>query len=197
MATALHPILTWSQNKNDITIKIDVRDLKGEKIIIEEKHLSINYSEGQKNYAQEIDLSSEVDTEKSKYTVSGFCTTILLVKKTSGVFWKSLSTNDKAMKNLKVDWSEYQDSDDEKPADDNDMMKKFAGMPGLGGMGGMGGMGGFPGMGGMGGFPGMEGLGGMGGFGGEGEGDDDSDDDAEPKADLGDLEGTPETKEGA
>ena len=181
----LRPTLKWSQKKNTLNIAVDARDMKGEKITIEEKRVVIDYPEGGKRFYEELPLRDEIDAEKSTYVKTGFHCEIQLVKKTEG-FWKGVTENDKKIPNLKVDWDKFEDSEEEEEEDKGkqaqnpgmpqmnmeQMMKMQqmmggmqgmgGGMPGMGGMGGMpgmGGMGGMPGMGGMGGMPGMEGLG--------------------------------------
>jgi len=197
--TTLHPFMKWSQDKKSLTIIIDARDLKNETIEVTSTGLNIEYHEDGKHYKENLVFREEVDAEKAKVSKTAFCATVHIPKKTEGT-WKSLTTNDKAHGNLKVDWSHFEDSDEEKEVQDENPYANLGNMANLGGMGGMGG---FPGMGGMGGFPGMGGMGGMGGFpgmegmmGGLG-GDDDEDDEDEGEAgkpNLDDLEGEGEKK---
>ena len=214
-----HPSLKWSQNKTTLTILVDVRDLKDEKIVIDTKKVTIDYNEGSKHYYEELNLKDEVDKEKSTYSKTGFNATIKLIKAKEG-FWKGCTENDKAIANLKVDWDHFEDSEEEEEPKDTqpqmnmeqmmNMQKMMGGMGGGmgGGMPGMGGMGGMPGMGGMGGgMPGMGGMGGMpdmeamkkmmGGLGGGKDGMPDlgnlpaeeDDEEADKEANLDDLEG--------
>lgn len=198
-----HPALQWSQTKTTITITIDVRDLKNEKIKIDNNKITVDYQENDKHFYQELDLKDEIDSEKSNYIITGFRTTLNIVKKNEG-FWKSLTLNDKSVPNLKVDWSNYVDSDEEEPEDKGaegmGNMMNMANMMNMGGMGGMGGMEGMAnmmnmgGMGGMGGMPDFSKMGNFGDMGdlpadeddGEGEGEDDKGDAKE--ANLDDLE---------
>ena len=196
--------MKWFQDKKNITIVIDARDLKNEKIEVTGNELNIDFQEDNKHYKELIVFKEEIDAEKVKVSKTNFCATVVIPKKNEGM-WKSLTANDKAHGNLKVDWSHFVDSDDEKEPEESNPyanMGNMANMGGMGGMGGgmggfpgMGGMGGFPGMGGMGGFPGMENLGGMGGdMGGMGDDEDDEENDGETegKPDLDDLEGEAE-----
>ena len=203
-----HPVLQWSQTKTNLTVQVDVRDLKDEKITIENKKITIDYVESGKHYYEELNLKDEIDAEKSTYVKTGFHTTLDLVKKSEG-FWKSLTVNDKAIPNLKVDWSNYVDSDEEEEQPEDAGMGGLGNMANLmnmGNMGGMGGMGGLEGMGGMGGLGGLGGMGGMGGmpdfskmgnFGNMGDlpaeeddGEDEDDTEDNKGANLDDLEGT-------
>src|SRR5947209_8376774 len=102
MSATFHPIMKWSQTKSDVSIVVDARDIKNEKIDIEEKKLRVEYHESDKHYLQEFELNTEVDKEKSKIHKTPFCITITLSKKKEE-FWKHLSTNDKMIKNLQVD----------------------------------------------------------------------------------------------
>lgn len=57
-------------------------------------------------------LSKDIDPEKSAYTVAGYCINIHVIKKESG-FWKFLTENDKLNKNIKVDWNNFVDPEEE------------------------------------------------------------------------------------
>lgn len=194
-AKPLQPFLKWSQNKTKVTLLVDARDIKDEKIDIAATKLTIDFTESGKHYFQELALKEEVSAEKSGYKKSPHHTTITLVKAKEG-FWKGLTPNDKQFVNLAVDWEHFEDSEEEKEPEAANPFANMAGFPGMGGMGGMPGMGGLGGMGGMGGLGGMGGMPGMGDMGGMGE-DTDSDDE-EPKKEkpeLGDLEGHADKKE--
>ena len=200
-----HPILKWSQTKTNITIQVDVRDLKDEKITIDEKKVVIDYNENGNHYYEELNLKDEIDAEKSSYSKSGFNTSIELVKKNEG-FWKSLTTNDKAIPNLKIDWSHFVDSDEEEEPQDAGMgglgnmgnmgnmgdmgnMANMANMMNMGGMGGMGGMPDLSKMGNLGNMAGMPDLNQMGNLQAEENDEDDQDDQEGKDANLDDLEG--------
>ena len=45
----------------------------------------------------------------------------LLLIKNSSEFWKGLTKNDKQRKNIKVDWNNFNDSEEEKEAESNPM----------------------------------------------------------------------------
>ena len=128
--------MLWSQNKEHVTITIDLRDIQNEKIEFESgSKLNIYFNVDEKKYEEHLELSHEYDNEKSKYNKTGFHLTIDLTKKGTDS-WSKLTKNDKAH-NLKYNWNEFEDSDAE-PEEDNGMPGGMPGMPG--GMPGMEGM---------------------------------------------------------
>ena len=104
--------MKWYQHKDDLYITVDHRDVKGEKITFENNKINICFKEGDDDYQQELTLLKEIDPEKSNYTVAGYCINIHVVKKESG-FWKFLTENDKLNKNIKVDWNNFVDPEEE------------------------------------------------------------------------------------
>jgi len=171
MSTLRAP-MKWSENRNQLRILVDLRDVKEEKVTFESNKLSFSLESWKKSYKEEMELLKEIDTEKSSYNKTAFRLEILLIKKEKDK-WNKITANDKKFPSLKVDWDHFEDSELSEEEDDSNKMGGMPGMPGMGGMGGMpgmGGMGGMPGMGGMGGMPGMGGMGGMPGMPGMGGG---------------------------
>ena len=177
----LQPIMKWSQNKNQLMLTIDARDIKEEVINITKDKVSIQFMESNKAYKAEMTMKAELDEEKSSWKKNPHSTVLTLVKKAEG-FWKGLTENDKKIPTLSFDWDHFEDSEEEEPEPVNPManLGNMAGMPGMEGLGAMGGMPGMPNM------PGMPGMGGMPGMEAMGH-DEDSDDEAPAK--LDDLEG--------
>ena len=131
-------------------------------------------------YALDLDLYGEIDTEDVKQVTTDRTITLVISKKEEGPHWpRLLKTAGKTPQYVKADWDKWVDEDDEdEMADDGgmagfdpSMMQQFQNMGGAGGgMGGMMGGGGMGG-GGMGGMPGMaELMASMGGGGGGGGG---------------------------
>jgi hypothetical protein len=63
-------------------------------------------------------LFSEVNDQSSKVNRSGFSINVHLEKKVQG-FWKYLTKNDHQKKNIKVDWNNFNDSEEEEEAKPN------------------------------------------------------------------------------
>lgn len=59
-----------------------------------------------------MELFDEIKTEESTQQQSGYQFRIVL-KKNKEEFWKGVTKNDKTRKNIKVDWSNFNDSDEE------------------------------------------------------------------------------------
>lgn len=162
-----HPILKWTQTKEKITITVELRDIKNEKVDFSNgTHFSFSGDSDNKQYAQELELFGEVVPSESSYKKLDLHIVVTLVKKEKGPFWKRLHKDLNKYNNIQVDWNNFEDSDEEEGDGE---------MPGMGGMGGMDMASMMQGMGGMGGMPGMD----MGG-------EEDSDD--EPAANLGKID---------
>ena len=93
-------------------IDVDHRDIKNEEITFTSTTLSVKFVEGGSTYHTELTLSKEINVDNSKYNVSGYATHIVLEKKETG-FWKGVTKKDKAVRNLKVDWNNFVDPDEE------------------------------------------------------------------------------------
>lgn len=107
--------------------------------------MSISFCQNNKNYSDNLELFKEIDDQSSTTNRTGFSINIHLKKKEQG-FWKYLTKNDKAHNNIKVDWNNFEDSEEE-PEDKNGMdggrpegmdfssMMNQMGSPNAGGMG--------------------------------------------------------------
>lgn len=110
--STLRPNLTWYQSKETLHLQVDHRDVKGEEIVIEEQKVSIKFPGANGTYEQVLELSKPVNKEKSKYEKTGFKINVFLEKQTPE-FWTGVTANDKQIKNLKVDWNNFVDPDEE------------------------------------------------------------------------------------
>lgn len=61
---ALHPPLKWSQKKDEVNIKIELRDASDEKIEFRDnKFLDISCTSSGRKYEETIELFEEIDGE--------------------------------------------------------------------------------------------------------------------------------------
>lgn len=109
---ALKPNLKWFQTKDTLTLEIDHRDIKNPEIKIEANAVHVKFQLNGNQYEDSLELFEEIKTEESTQQQSGYQFKIVL-KKTKEEFWKGVTKNDKARKNIKVDWSNFNDSDEE------------------------------------------------------------------------------------
>ena len=133
--TTYKPNIKWYQDKQSITFEIDHRDVQNESIKIEPTQISIKFSQDEKNYEDVLELFSEVNESSSKVNRSGFSINVHLEKKEQ-VFWKYLTKNDSQRRNIKVDWSNFNDSEEE-AEEEKPNPGAMGGMEGMSGMGGM------------------------------------------------------------
>ncbi len=120
-STTFKPNIKWYQNKDTVSFEIDHRDIQNENIKIEPNQVSINFKLDNKDYEDVLELFSEIDEVKSSIAKFGYSITVHLKKKENG-FWKHLTKNDKLKRNIKVDWNNFNDSEEEEE-------KKEEGLP--------------------------------------------------------------------
>jgi hypothetical protein len=109
---SIKPSLKWYQTKESVIVEVDQRDLKDASVKIESDKLHIKFTSNDQLYEDTLELAHEVDASKDKEVGSDFQIRVVLTK-TKAESWKSLTKNDKARKNIKVDWSNLNDSEEE------------------------------------------------------------------------------------
>ena len=120
------PILKWAQRKNCLYITINVvNKTKPTVDIIEGKKLKYSGSDGEKDYAFEIELFDEVIREESKYTLDARTTFLNLKKKTAGPYWPRLIKEKIKYQWIQVDWALFVEEDEE---EDSKNAPNFDGM---------------------------------------------------------------------
>jgi len=178
----------WAEREDKVWVTISQPAPEDVKTDVTETSMKVTFQKDDVPFTMELEFFKEIKKEETKMSnldnarLLEFC----FFKKEEGE-WGKLSAKKQPW--IQVDWSKWQDEDEEPEAaggapgggdfdmsNMSNMMGGGGGMPGMGGKG-MGGMGGMPGMGGMGGPGGMggmdlnammAGMGGMGGMGGEG-----------------------------
>lgn len=78
----LKPSLKWFQTKENISVEIDHRDIKGQSIQIENDKITIKFSLNGNQYEDTLDLFENIKSEESKEIDTGYQIKILLIKNT-------------------------------------------------------------------------------------------------------------------
>ncbi|XP_071846112.1 very-long-chain (3R)-3-hydroxyacyl-CoA dehydratase 3-like [Apostichopus japonicus] len=125
----LHPLVYWAQNKEKITLRVELRDVSSPKIEIKENELIFKgYGEGAKGlheYEFELELNDEINIEKSAYRISDRQIDFHLYKAYEGTWWQRLTKTKVKLSWLRIDFdrwrNEYDSSDEEKEAEKDPM----------------------------------------------------------------------------
>lgn len=148
------PNIFWYQTKENVIFDIHIHNLDKNTILIKDNIFQINDD----SYSMEFALFEDIIDDNIEYKVFERYLRIILKKKDEDNFWKYLSKENIYKNNIKVNWDNWKDEDDdlsensENNVDFEQMMANMGGMPGMGGMDGM------PDMDGMDDMPDMEGL---------------------------------------
>ena len=110
------PILKWAQRKDKLFITINVVHSKKPTIEIEGKKMKYQGTDGNINYAFDIELYDEIDKENSKYTLDARNIFLKLKKKTEGPYWPRLTTDKVKYHWIEVDWTYFTEEDEEEEA---------------------------------------------------------------------------------
>ena len=111
------PILKWAQRKDRLYLTIMVVHTKKPTIdIIDGKTLKYSGTDGQKNYAFEIELFDEVLKEESKYNLDARNVFLNIKKKTEGPYWERLTKDSVKRHWIEIDWIYYTEEDEEEEA---------------------------------------------------------------------------------
>jgi len=141
------PSIFWFQNRENVILDIHIQNLNKNIIIIKENHFSINND----SYTMQFSFFDNINNDEIEYKETENYLRIIVKKENEDNFWKYLSKNNIYKNNIKVNWDNWRDEDD----DEENEMGMEGMMPGMEGMmPGMEGM--MPGMEGM--MPGMEGM---------------------------------------
>ena len=111
------PILKWAQRKDRLYLTIMVVHTKKPTIdIIDGKKLKYSGTDGQKNYAFEIELFDEVLKEESKYNLDARNVFLNIKKKKEGPYWERLTKDSVKRHWIEIDWIYYTEEDEEEEA---------------------------------------------------------------------------------
>ncbi|XP_003701348.1 3-hydroxyacyl-CoA dehydratase 2 isoform X1 [Megachile rotundata] len=132
MANLLTPFVYWAQTENQITLKVDLTDVKDVNVDIEEKRLQVTaYGQGARglnNYGFNLDLHSSIDSEESNYKVINRQIDFTLKKK-SPAWWPRLTSQPQKPSWLKIDFDKWTSEDLEDNEDEKrDICNDYPGM---------------------------------------------------------------------
>ncbi len=129
------PILKWAQRKDKLFITISVVHSKKPIVdLTDGKRIKYQGTDGNINYAFDIELYDEINKEESKYTLESRNIFLNLKKKTSGPYWPRLIKDEKKYHWIEVDWMYYAEEDEEDEATNpNKPGQGFDDMPDMGG----------------------------------------------------------------
>jgi prostaglandin-E synthase len=128
------PILKWAQRKDKLFITISVVHSKKPIVdLTDGKRIKYQGTDGNINYAFDIELYDEINKEESKYTLESRNIFLNLKKKTSGPYWPRLIKDEKKYHWIEVDWMYYAEEDEEDEATNpNKPGQGFDDMPDMG-----------------------------------------------------------------
>ena len=110
------PILKWAQRKDKLFITINVVHSKKPTIEIEGKKMKYQGTDGNINYAFDIELYDEIDKDNSKYTLDARNIFLKLKKKTEGPYWPRLTSDKVKYHWIEIDWAYFTEEDEEEEA---------------------------------------------------------------------------------
>ena len=110
------PILKWAQRKDKLFITINVVHSKKPTIEIEGKKMKYQGTDGNINYAFDIELYDEIDKDNSKYTLDARNIFLKLKKKTEGPYWPRLTSDKVKYHWIEIDWTYFTEEDEEEEA---------------------------------------------------------------------------------
>mmetsp|Transcript_31023 Transcript_31023/g.72023 ORF Transcript_31023/g.72023 Transcript_31023/m.72023 type:complete len:184 (+) Transcript_31023:73-624(+) len=106
---ALKPDVLWAQRPDSVYLTVDLKDVQDLKVTLEKDSLAFSGKAGGSAYEFTLDFFAAVKTEESKWSSKRLIEFYL--KKDAEETWPRLSKA--KMPWIKVDWSRWQDSDDE------------------------------------------------------------------------------------
>ena len=110
------PIIKWAQRKDKLFITINVVHSKKPSVEIDGKKMKYQGTDGNINYAFEIELFDEIDKENSKYTLDARNIFLKLKKKKEGPYWPRLTFDKVKYHWIEIDWAYFVDEDEEEEA---------------------------------------------------------------------------------
>ncbi|KAF7385030.1 hypothetical protein HZH66_012116 [Vespula vulgaris] len=123
MTEMYNPFVYWAQTENQVTLKVDLADVKDIDINLQEKKLQISaYGQGARgcnNYGFSIDFHEFVNPDESNYKVIDRQIDFTLKKKYYG-WWPRLTSQPQKPPWLKIDFDKWKSED----MDDNEYEKR-------------------------------------------------------------------------
>lgn len=121
MSNIFTPFVYWAQTKNQITLKVDLTDVKDLNVSLKKTTLQVTvYGQGARglnNYAFNLNLHSPIDQDESNYKVSDRQIDFILKKQTSD-WWPRLTCQPQKPSWLKIDFDKWKSEDMEDNEDE-------------------------------------------------------------------------------
>merc|ERR1719341_935222 len=113
MVVMVQPNVQWRQSKDHVIVTFEARDSKDVKIDINEKIVKFSAKDGDnRTLESEIHLMHPVKKDDSVFSVKR-SVVVALAKEDPEIKWTHLLENKNKPSWLKVDWSNFENSDDE------------------------------------------------------------------------------------
>jgi prostaglandin-E synthase len=109
------PII-WAQRKDKVLVTINVLDITGEVLKIEDGKFVFSGKSGDKSYTAEVELFGEVIQAESHFVVRHRGVEIALAKKDKALWWPRLAKTTSRLHYITVDWNRWVDSSEDETA---------------------------------------------------------------------------------
>lgn len=123
MTETYSPFVCWAQTENQITLKVDLADVKDVNINVQERKLQLSaYGQGARgcnNYGFNIDFHELINPDESNYKVNDRQIDFTLRKQNNG-WWPRLTSQPQKPPWLKIDFDKWKNED----TDDNECEKR-------------------------------------------------------------------------
>jgi prostaglandin-E synthase len=113
------PNLLWAQRADYVWITVDVTDAQDIQLDLKTDKIHFSCSSSDRKYEFDLNFFKSVVVEESKYLKHRLVD--ICLKKAEEDEWPRLTAENKKFSWIKVDWSKWEDSDDEKEAAPFDM----------------------------------------------------------------------------
>ncbi|XP_053998200.1 very-long-chain (3R)-3-hydroxyacyl-CoA dehydratase 3 [Hylaeus anthracinus] len=132
MAHILTPFVYWAQTEHQVTLKVELTDVKDINVYMDEKKLEIAAQghgvRGLNNYGFNLDLHSSINTKESNYKVIDRQVDLVLKKKCPA-WWPRLTSQPQKPSWLKIDFDKWTSEDLEDNEDEKrDIRNDYPGM---------------------------------------------------------------------
>ncbi|XP_065582633.1 very-long-chain (3R)-3-hydroxyacyl-CoA dehydratase-like [Artemia franciscana] len=113
---ALNPIVYWAQNQKDIFLRVELRDVKDENVVLLEDSLRFEATGvgacGLDKYAFHFNFFESINPGKSKYRATDRQVEFSLRKENCGKWWKRLTEESLKLPWLKIDFDKWKSPED-------------------------------------------------------------------------------------
>nr|CAD7428230.1 unnamed protein product [Timema monikensis] len=132
MPEVLSPFVYWAQTESNLTLKVDLKDVKNPYVQLENKKLQFGAqgygARGLNKYAFTLDFHSAIDPEESHYKVYDRNVDFTLKKKESG-WWPRITGMPQKPAWLKIDFDRWKSEEDVEDDDESrDIMEDYPNM---------------------------------------------------------------------